>query len=120
MKKYLLGLFAVVLAIGFSAFTKVNVNKVDPNAKFTTYYFQFTGTLGTQEDDETKWTEITSIPYSTLSCPGTFKGCKLKTTSIQTVGSTNYPSFVDVGTSTSPNLTPIVTTNNFEVKNKEL
>lgn len=54
MKKYLLGLFAVVLAIGFSAFTKSQpVEK-----KFATFYLQYNGSIGTAEKVISNYTQV--------------------------------------------------------------
>ena len=70
MKKYLLGLFAIALAIGFSAFTSVNVKKVTPS-KFTTYYYEFTATSFTESDFENSnnWIALGTSAGSD-PCPG--------------------------------------------------
>jgi len=71
MKKYFFGLFAVALAIGFSAFTKENVKKVDPNAEFTTYYFQYSGTdTEAAYETESNWTFLSSGLPSEDPCSG--------------------------------------------------
>jgi hypothetical protein len=51
MRKYLLGLCAVVLAIGFSAFTKVNVHH--PKKGFTSY--PFVHIAHSQDNNATDW-----------------------------------------------------------------
>jgi hypothetical protein len=51
MKKYLLGITAIVLAICFSAFT---VPKERPS-KFAAVWFDFNGTLTSQYSDATKY-----------------------------------------------------------------
>jgi hypothetical protein len=55
MKKYLFGMLALVLAVGFSAFTK-------PAKKFTAVYFEFQGdkTDPDKVKDATLWVEIGS------------------------------------------------------------
>lgn len=73
MKKYLLGFSAIVLAIGFSAFTK----PVKP--AFATHFFKFMGdpTISSQVLDLTKYTEEnpSTCPSSTeIACSITVIG----------------------------------------------
>lgn len=79
MKKYLLGLVAVVLAIGFSAFTKA---KVESKRTFGTYYWypvdEFGQTTGPTYDNSsmsdktfaeqnfTSCTDVSGKPYCLL------------------------------------------------------
>lgn len=66
MKKYLLGLFAVVLAVGFSAFKTTNLS---PN---TIYYFQYLpSSTFTESDYETvgNWSYVGTSAGSD-ACPG--------------------------------------------------
>ena len=76
MKKYLLGLFAVVLAVGFSAFTVKKVSAPKQAAQFAVY------TLTTQVG------EINSANYTlqptqpTLSCPGAAIVCWFRVTDL--------------------------------------
>ena len=63
MKKYLLGLFAVVLAIGFSAFTaKEKNNRI--------FYYQGPNLSEAQVETESNWTTsaITCLAGSTKAC----------------------------------------------------
>jgi hypothetical protein len=53
MKKYLLGCFAIALAIGFSAFSSARV----------TNYFKFIGSDNTELKNPAKW-EVTNSAYS--------------------------------------------------------
>ena len=54
MKKYLLGIFAVALAIGFSAFTKKN----EPKKNFTNYYW-FKVATGQESDNTLTNSQVT-------------------------------------------------------------
>jgi|GEM_PF-2404038 hypothetical protein len=74
MKKYLLGLFAIVLAIGFSAFTaKKSTFSLPEEYK----YFEFMGTHG-DEAIEALWQEISEQRYlGELECDFNEEGCKI-------------------------------------------
>jgi len=77
MKKYLLGLFAVVFAIGFSAFT--NISRVDDG-----YLFEYQGTAfdQTSVSDESLWVYVEDYnPASSTLCPGTDQACRIVVTS---------------------------------------
>jgi len=65
MKKYLFGIFAIALAIGFSAFT--STNKVVPSKKTTNYFWyelnaSKTATLGSTVNPSAAVDEATEIP----------------------------------------------------------
>jgi hypothetical protein len=67
MKKYLFGMLAIALAVGFSAFTK----PAKENSKFATYYFEFIGTPSVASDLETEtstyWRYLGTS--NSVSCP---------------------------------------------------
>jgi hypothetical protein len=72
MKKYFLGLFAIVLAVGFSAFTK----SVKKDGSFATVMLTFIGdpTVQSQVADETLWVE--AVPHSCSLVPD--KACAME------------------------------------------
>ena len=73
MKKYLLGLFAIALAVGFSAFTKAKTEK----SKFTTVYFRLAQTT-TGNDNEAYFETVGSWTYlgpSYTGCTGSSMAC---------------------------------------------
>lgn len=73
MKKYLFGLFAVALAIGFSAFTNTGVEKAK-NGNVTTYSYKYTGPTSPGESDY----ESTSNWSTTISgCSGGSTACQV-------------------------------------------
>jgi hypothetical protein len=79
MKKYITGIFAVVIALsltlGLSSFKKDHAAKHHPN---TDYYYQFTGTHG-QESTMSKWVQLASVDdYNDLPCSnGSTNSCKI-------------------------------------------
>jgi len=97
--KFALPVFAVIAILGaftMSAFSKKSAEMLSPNEpKLVNTYFQFMGAPG-QEDDETKWSQITPAEYSDLSCPGNADGCALITSTTQTIGSVLRPQLVEV------------------------
>jgi len=83
MKKYLLGLSAVVLAIGFSAFTNMSSHKT---AKFTTsYYFQVTSTTAWGSEASATLAQITTAPPTSQT-----SGCNAFTVHDCSLGFTGY------------------------------
>mgnify|MGYP007024036458 CR=1 FL=1 len=114
MKKYFLGLFAIVLALGVVAFTTPN------SAKQTTSFFSYDPvTQGNNEDDEARWVNISQATYDALNCGITqVNGCKLKSTSTQIIGGQVKPALVNV---TGVNKTPqhvAGSDNNFDIVNR--
>lgn len=82
MKKNYISICAMCIAILAIAFT-THPNSNQTN--FTNYFFKFIGTPGVDEDDETKWVQITQAEYEddlAIPCPGTLRGCKFITTSV--------------------------------------
>jgi hypothetical protein len=75
MKKYLLGVFAIALAIGFSAFTSV---KTEKNRAFTSYYFTIDASTGTVITSGTTWIndEVAVDPGCAFN--GTEEFCKVQ------------------------------------------
>lgn len=74
MKKYLLGIIAVGLAIGFSAFTKPTSGK---NPTF--YYYKMTSGSTLVEDDvknKNNWTAATALDV----CSGNQRACTIRVT----------------------------------------
>ncbi len=93
MKKYITGIFAVVIALsltfGLSSFKKEPAAKHRPD---TIYYYQFTGTHG-QESTMSKWTQLASSDdYDDLSCSsGNANSCKIKNTTNSGSNPTSVP-----------------------------
>lgn len=85
--------FAIAVAlVGItSAFKDAPKKSGDP----TTYYFQFNGSNG-QEDDPAQWSEIDESTYDLSSCNQKFRGCALATTSVTGTAPDLHPSQVDV------------------------
>ncbi len=85
---------ATALVIGASSF-----EATVPESKVLagTAYFHFIGSPG-QEDDVTKWEQITALQYTGLygSCNQLNDGCRLKTDSTQVIASELRPKQVDV------------------------
>jgi len=102
---------ALVLTLGLSAFNSRGKQDAKEPAKapFTSTYFHFFGTPG-QEDDETKWEQISALQYSGMygGCVEANDGCRLTTESTQTIGGVLRPFRVDVALS-GGHKNPIVT-----------
>lgn len=76
MKKYVLGLFAIVLAVGFSAYTNMPHKK---SSKFTDYYYAFNGNQdATDRADYTKYINPTTSAPGALCPTGSAQQCYLK------------------------------------------
>ena len=58
---------------------QAGVVKIPP----ATWYFEFQGTNG-QEDQPEAWKEITASEYDETPCPGNLRGCTLATTAVTT------------------------------------
>ena len=71
MKKYLLGLFAIALAVGFSAFTQSTNKKIDGNR--TVYSYKFIGTQATEAQFESAANWSTTIS----GCTSGSKPCRV-------------------------------------------
>lgn len=119
MKRYFSGLMALVIAIGAAAFTHEPLKK-NSDPAFADYYFQFTGTRNSQENDRTKWTMLATqtLPaYTAISCPGSDYGCKLVATDTVHISGTPRPANVYVLTGTK---TPTTGTGISSVDNSDL
>jgi len=98
MKKYILGINALVLAIalvfGISAFSDHSNKK-----PLTQYYYEFTGTHG-NESNMSLWDQLPSqTDYNNFSCsPGTSNSCKI----INTTNSGGHPTAVPLDASGFP------------------
>ncbi|RYY59913.1 MAG: hypothetical protein EOO05_11730 [Chitinophagaceae bacterium] len=98
--KFALPVFAVIAIIGaftMSAFNNktAGIETKSPVSQTETF-FQFAGTPG-QEEDETKWNQITEAAYDALTgCNKTNDGCRLTTTSTQMISSVLRPQLVEV------------------------
>jgi hypothetical protein len=89
MKKYLLGIVAITLAIGFASFTKPVVKKT----KFTTYWFQASNTRTLPNCSTVALTFPGSVPPTSVSsCSGSTNICWLSFPGYKLVGSTYRPS----------------------------
>ena len=75
MKKNLLGLLAIVCAVGFVAFTTPKEDR------FASKFFEFTGTLTSEaqvEDVDGNWVEVTSIGNPTPCNNTDRKACRVE------------------------------------------
>ena len=91
MKKHLLGIAAIVLAVGFSAFTVNHQSK--PKKTFANYY-GFEGTSNSQLNQTGKWVSLGVDPPS--SCGGSNVVC------IVTAPQTNLGDFQSAISSANP------------------
>jgi len=93
MKKYITGIFAVVIALsltfGLSSFKKDHAAKHHAD---TIYYYQFTGTHG-QESTMSKWIQLASLDdYNDVPCSnGSTNSCKIKNTTNSGSNPTSVP-----------------------------
>lgn len=101
MKKYILGICAIVLSVslayGISAFKN---SKADSNNKPpTSFYYEFTGTHG-NESNVNLWNQLPSqTDYNNLTCPmGSTSSCKI----INTTNSGGHPTSVPVDVNSFP------------------
>lgn len=109
MKKYFFGSIAILLAITAVAFNNAEPEQtVDSN--LVNYFYRFDGSPG-DEDDMTKWTQITQGAYDSLPCSGSAKACKITNT---TIDLNNHPTEVPLNGSGLPEQTGV----NVQVKNK--
>lgn len=69
MKKYLLGLFALALAIGFSAFTPGDQN--NPTTQDDYFWYAIDGSQVGQLLDASEYTRADAISFSVVGCAGT-------------------------------------------------
>ena len=95
MKKYLSGAFAVVLAIGFSAFTKKEVKPVEDKKQTVLYYvFSAAGTPA-QEKIVSQYTTQTTRPGAPAdgACAGAAEVCWLRVTDLNGDGVVNNADF---------------------------
>ncbi len=80
MKRYLSGIVALVTAIFAFAFTRPEKKDVRADHPLVTYYYSFSGNHG-QENDMSKWTQITESEYANLGCPNVnVEGCEIQNT----------------------------------------
>lgn len=99
MKKYILGLCAIMLTVALafsvSAFKKDKANK----KPLTEYYYEFTGTHGS-ESSMSLWVQLPSqTDYNNFSCsPGSNNSCKI----INTTNSGGHPTAVPLDGSGFP------------------
>ncbi|MET0634560.1 MAG: hypothetical protein ABWZ25_00950 [Chitinophagaceae bacterium] len=102
MNKFKLPVFAITVAMAIAFTISAFIGKssakenTDPGQLPVSTYFRFMGTPG-QEDDETKWSEITQGEYDELSqCSNLNDGCRLITEKTQLVASALRPQLVEV------------------------
>lgn len=92
MKKYISGSLAIILSLGLvfgiSAFT----NHGPKQEKLTTYYYEFTGNHG-HENDMSLWTQLSNITdYNDRDCgTGSANSCKIKNTTNSATHPTSVP-----------------------------
>lgn len=112
MKKYFIGLLAVVLVIGASAFITAKQGHLKQTKNnLAIYYYRFDGTSG-QESNMSLWTQLADVSaYDALSCPaGSSVGCKIQ----NTTNSAGHPTSVPLSPSGVPEQAGV----NVEVVNK--
>ena len=112
MKKYILGICAIMLAVALAFGVSAFKNHSNKKAALTSYYYQFSGTHG-QESDMSQWIQLPSVSdYNSFSCsPGSSNSCKI----INTTNSGSHPSAVPL----DPNGFPVKGTVNTDVKLKQ-
>lgn len=66
------------------------------NSQQTEYYFAYSAPTTGQEDDESQWTPITQLEYTTATCDGQIHGCVLATTNVTGSGLNMRPDTVYV------------------------
>ncbi len=89
MRRYLLGIVAILMAIGLSAYTK----PVKKSPTFTTYYFQVSNTTSVCGSVSFSAFPTQVPPTSITSCGGSSDFCWL-----------GYPRYVQVGNEYRPSL----------------
>lgn len=92
MKKYLLGLSALALAVGFSSFTAI---KAHAKSKFTDFYFAYPTTAPqTQAGYETNTNYVVSTQTAFNACSGNqVHECNVDVNSEVNIGGTEFPDF---------------------------
>ena len=104
MKKYTIGIFAVVIALsltfGLSSFKKDRAPKHHPD---TNFYYEFTGSH-THENDMSLWTQLATVDdYNDFTCSqGSTNSCKITNNTNSGTHPTSVPldgsGFPQVGT----------------------
>ncbi len=100
MKKYITGIFAVVIALsltfGLSSFKKDSASRHHPN---TDFYYEFTGSHG-NESTMSLWVQLATIDdYNDFNCPqGSTNSCKI----INNTNSGTHPTSVPLDGSGFP------------------
>lgn len=94
---------ALTMTLTVSAFKQsdnLSNGKIEGKAFYAPTYFHFIGTPG-QEDDETKWEQISEEDYELIygACNNENDGCRLKTDSVQTISGVMRPKLVEVNIS---------------------
>ena len=101
MKKYILGICAIMLAVSLSfamsAFKKSKAYST--NKPMTSYYYEFEGTHG-DEDNMSLWIQLPTVDdYNDFNCPsGSTKSCKI----INTTNSGGHPTDVPLDANSFP------------------
>ena len=121
----ILGTISVNLAVILVSFSFYNPKSNDKkeNNNRTDSYFKYVGIPGMEEDDNTKWEEITQAQYDDpiiIPCSGPKKGCKIKVNCTVTINGVRKPCCVTViliGGKKSPIVATICGT--AEIKNKD-
>lgn len=91
MTRYLSGMAAVVIATLAFAFTAPQKTDIRIHHPLVTYYYSFTGSHD-QENDMSKWTQITADDYANLDCPsGNVEGCGIQNTTNSAGHPTSVP-----------------------------
>lgn len=113
MKQYFLGLTALVLAFGFSAFSSSKTHPAKAaRANFTTYYYRFDGNAG-QENIMSDWTQLSDQDaYDAVDCPaGSVKGCVIE----NSTNASGHPTSVPLDGAGLPETTGV----NIAVENRD-
>lgn len=95
MKKYSLGIIAVVIAIAGAAFASPGSKEIKKNKTadgLNIYYYRFDGDPG-DEDVMSEWTQLVDEPaYDLVNCePGNDVGCKIQNTTNSSGHPTSVP-----------------------------
>lgn len=90
MKRYIVGLVAVIVALSVFAFSKPEKKQFRHDQSMVDFYYRFDGIHG-EENIMSKWTQISAGAYDSLQCPNiNTQGCKI----VNSTNSGSHPTLV--------------------------
>ena len=116
MKRYITGIFAVIIAISAVAFTIPNHKVIKHNPDMLSYYFKFVGAHG-DESVKSEWQEISLSAYNSLLCNASSEGCKIATNSVSNPAQ-SFPNRQISSVPVDANDVPQVSMANYDVANQ--